>query len=163
MCSSARESAKYINISFLAQSIKIMKWDSRRRKTLTATERGSWDLDSRTWPFHKLDWLLSEETYELSLHLRKSPMSTEDKENPVINRITYSNFMLTECHFQKHTMPSAPVDPKYRDVPFTAGQNWGNWKKRFIAECWGMKACCHIRRFFHSATVQNAATTLDVI
>lgn len=50
-------------------------------------------------------------------------MSTEDRENPVINRITYSNFMLTECHFQKHTMPSAPVDPKYRDVPFTAGQN----------------------------------------
>lgn len=36
---------------------------------------------------------------------------------------TYLNFMLSECHFQKHTMPSAPVEARYRVVPLAAGQN----------------------------------------
>lgn len=58
--------------------------------------------------------------------------------------------MLTECHFQKHTMPSAPVDAKYRDVPLTAGQNYGDKKKTEL-----VGNVQEVTDFYHNITEAN--------
>lgn len=42
---------------------------------------------------------------------------------------TYSNFILSEFHCQKHTMPSAPVVARCREEPNADGENCRDRKK----------------------------------
>jgi len=45
---------------------------------------------------------------------------------------TYTNFMLSEFHCQKHTMPSAPVVARYREEPNADGENCRDRQKNIL-------------------------------
>ena len=87
----------------------------------TTTKGGGGDLHPGTRPLHKLDGLVAEGRHGLESSRTHGPQ-------PAVSRggraEVYLNFMLQECHCQKHTMPSAPVEARYRRVPRTPGQNY---------------------------------------
>lgn len=90
----------------------------------TATERWCGHLNSWARPFNKLHWLITGEAKWCLFIWNDIFRSALGAKKDVF--YTYSNFMLTEWNFQKHTIPSAPVEPRYRVVPLTAGQNYRN-------------------------------------